>query len=299
MSIPHAPSLPLPAARRRGMGDRWYGCGPLGSIRHGRRIRPASPARPLRGLDTRPVNLDGFAQRDDEAGLVAFASANDPEPSVALDADGRVTELDGTAAPDFDLIDAFIAARGLDAAVAEEANALDDVAFARLIVDPGTPRAEVVRLAAGATPEKLARVVALLRPVELQMASASCACAARPATRRTSPTGSTTRCCSPPTRPPRSPTASARSRPPCPSTPTRRPTPSPCSSARRSAPPARSRSARSRRPSSSTSASGASPPTPRPSASTAPRRSSSTATTRPGPRRSSARPTPRAGSRCG
>ena len=122
------------------------------------------------GLDARPVNLDGFAQRDDEAGLVAFASANDPEPSVALDSEGRIVELDGTAAPDFDLIDAFIAARGLDAAVAGEANALDDVAFARLIVDPGTPRADVVRLAAGATPEKLARVVSLLRPVELQMA---------------------------------------------------------------------------------------------------------------------------------
>ena len=116
------------------------------------------------------MNLDGFAQRDDEAGLVAFASANDPEPSVALDADGRVIELDGHAAADFDLIDAFIAARGLDPVVAEEANALDDVAFARLIVDPNVPRAEVVRLAAGATPEKLARVVALLRPVELQMA---------------------------------------------------------------------------------------------------------------------------------
>jgi propanediol dehydratase large subunit len=126
----------------------------------------------FRALDERPVNLDGFAQRDDEAGLVAFASANDPEPSVALDADGRVTELDGHAAADFDLIDAFIAARGLDPVVAEEANAVDDVAFARLIVDPGTPRAEVVRLAAGATPEKLARVVALLRPVELQMAVA-------------------------------------------------------------------------------------------------------------------------------
>jgi len=122
------------------------------------------------GLDKRPVNLDGFAQRDDEAGLVAFASANDPEPSVALDPRGRVTELDGHAAADFDLIDAFIAARGLDAEVALEANALDDVAFARLIVDPATPRAEVVRLAAGATPEKLARVVARLRPVELQMA---------------------------------------------------------------------------------------------------------------------------------
>ena len=121
-------------------------------------------------LDKRPVNLDGFAERDDEAGLVAFASANDPEPSVALDADGRVTRLDGHEAADFDLIDAFIAARGLDLEVAEEANALDDVAFARLIADPAAPRADVVRLAAGATPEKLARVVARLRPVELQMA---------------------------------------------------------------------------------------------------------------------------------
>lgn len=146
----------------------------------------------FQALDRRPVNLDGFARRDDEAGLVAFASANDPEPSIVLErraqppresgsrgtaidaAPGRaarVVELDGTPEAGFDLIDAFIAARGLDLEVADEANALDDVAFARLIVDPGVPRAEVVRLAAGATPEKLARVVALLRPVELQMAA--------------------------------------------------------------------------------------------------------------------------------
>ena len=38
--------------------------------------------------------------------------------------------------------------------------ALDDVAFARLFVDPGVPRAEVVRLVGGTTPAKLARVVA-------------------------------------------------------------------------------------------------------------------------------------------
>jgi propanediol dehydratase large subunit len=117
---------------RRGLGER----GP-----------DEVPARLGRftSLDARPVNLDGFAQRDDEAGLVAVASANDPEPSVALDADGRVTELDGHVAADFDLIDAFIAARGLDPVVAEEANALGDVAFARLIVDPDAPRADVVR----------------------------------------------------------------------------------------------------------------------------------------------------------
>ncbi len=124
-------------------------------------------------LDGRPVNLDGFAAEDHEAGLVAFASANDPEPGILVDDEcGAVLELDGTPAPDFDLIDAFIAARGIDVAVAAEANALDDVAFARLIVDPNVPRTEVVRLAAGATPEKLARVVALLRPVELQIAVA-------------------------------------------------------------------------------------------------------------------------------
>ena len=103
---------------------------------------------------------------------MAFGSINDPQPSVRLDDGGRVVELDGTAAADYDLIDAFIAAHGLDASVAREAGALDDVEFARLICDPGVPRGQVVRLAAGATPEKLARVVALLRPVELQMAVA-------------------------------------------------------------------------------------------------------------------------------
>jgi hypothetical protein len=33
-------------------------------------------------LDKRPVNLDGFAAEDHEAGLVAFASASDPEPGM-------------------------------------------------------------------------------------------------------------------------------------------------------------------------------------------------------------------------
>ena len=149
---------------RGGIGGGGAGASGEGAGRATRRLGR------FEALDKRPVNLDGFAQRDDEAGLVAFASANDPEPSVALDARGRVTELDGRAAADFDIIDAFIAAHGLDLVVAEEAMAVDDVAFARMIVDPGTPRAEVVRLAAGMTPAKLARVLALLRPVELLMA---------------------------------------------------------------------------------------------------------------------------------
>ena len=125
----------------------------------------------FRELDERRVNLDGFSAEDEELGMVAFHSSRDREPSLVLD-DGRIAELDDVPRDEFDVLDAFIAAHGVDLVAADEANALDDTAFARLIVDPSTPRDEVVRLAAGATPAKLARVVALLTPVELLMAIA-------------------------------------------------------------------------------------------------------------------------------
>ena len=48
--------------------------------------------------------------------------------------------------------------------------ALDDIQFARLFVDPAVPRAELIRLSAGTTPAKLARVMSLLRPAELTLA---------------------------------------------------------------------------------------------------------------------------------
>ena len=83
---------------------------------------------------------------------------------------GRVTELDGVPEAEFDSIDTYIARHGLDLSVAEEVMALADVAFARLLVDPAVPRQEIIRLSAGATPAKLARVLALLRPPELVMA---------------------------------------------------------------------------------------------------------------------------------
>ena len=134
-------------------------------------VRGSTSGR-FRALDRQPVNLDGFAQEDDDMGLVAFRSRHDPEPSLVLGDGGEVAELDGVAAAGFDMLDAYIAAHGIDRAVAAQTTALDDIEFARLIVDPITPRDEVVRLAGGATPAKLARVVALLRPVELQMAIA-------------------------------------------------------------------------------------------------------------------------------
>src|SRR4051794_9062007 len=127
------------------------------------------PVGRIRFMDQQRVNLDGFAHEDVGLGLVAMAGPNDPRPSLVV-REGCVAEMDGRAAGDFDALDALIAAHGIDLSVANEAMGLDDVAFAHLFVNPTVPRAEVVRLVAGTTPAKLARVVALLRPPELTMA---------------------------------------------------------------------------------------------------------------------------------
>jgi len=131
------------------------------------------PIGRFRFMDAQPVNLDGFAVPDPELGLIAFDSPADPEPSLVV-RDGRVVELDSRTEAEFDVLDAFIAAHGIDLDVAEEAMALSDVAFARRLVDPAVPRAEVVRLAGGMTPAKLARALALLRPAELVIAMTKC-----------------------------------------------------------------------------------------------------------------------------
>jgi propanediol dehydratase large subunit len=127
------------------------------------------PVGRIRFMDQQRVNLDGFAVEDPGLGLVALRSPGDPAPSLVI-RDGRVTELDGVAEPDFDSIDAYIARHGLDLTVAGEAMSLPDTEFARRVISPDVPRAEIVRLSAGATPAKLARVLALLRPAELGLA---------------------------------------------------------------------------------------------------------------------------------
>ena len=78
--------------------------------------------------------------------------------------------MDGRDAADFDVIDRFVVAHGLDLDVAEEAMAIDDLELARMLVALDVPRAELVRIARGLTPAKLARVVGLLDPVELMLA---------------------------------------------------------------------------------------------------------------------------------
>ena len=66
----------------------------------------------------------------------------------------------------------------------------------------------------GCTPAKLVEIVRHMNVLEMMMAWPRCACAARRPTRRTSPTGRSTRRCWPPTPPRRRCAALPRSRPP-------------------------------------------------------------------------------------
>ncbi len=100
---------------------------------------------------------------------MAADGPDDPAPELVVE-DGVVIRMDGRAAAEFDVIDRFVVAHGLDLEVAAEAMALDDAELARRLVDVDVPRAELVRLARGLTPAKLARVISLLDPVELMLA---------------------------------------------------------------------------------------------------------------------------------
>jgi propanediol dehydratase large subunit len=120
-------------------------------------------------LAARPISEDNLVPEDPALGLVAFSSPFDPEPSLRIEA-GRVVELDGKSEAEFDLLDEFIARHGIDVGVAGEAMSMPTEQFARMIVDPGVPRAEVTRLAAGMSPAKIAATLALLTPVEILQA---------------------------------------------------------------------------------------------------------------------------------
>ena len=104
-----------------------------------------------------------------ELGLVAANGPNDPAPELAVE-NGVVTRMDGRDAADFDVIDRFVVAHGLDLGIAVGAMPLPDETIARMLVDVDVPRAELVRLARGLTPAKLARVAGMLDPVELMFA---------------------------------------------------------------------------------------------------------------------------------
>ncbi|MBX8687053.1 propanediol/glycerol family dehydratase large subunit [Mycobacterium sp. 20091114027_K0903767] len=124
----------------------------------------------IRLLDEQRVNLDGFAQADPELGMISHLSPHDPEPSWKVADDGTVLEMDSKAAADFDTIDEFIVRYAVDPVQAPQSMAMSEVDLARMIVDSAVPREEVLRVCGGLTPAKMARVVAMLQPVEIQMA---------------------------------------------------------------------------------------------------------------------------------
>lgn len=124
----------------------------------------------IRLLDEQRVNLDGFAEPDPELGMISHLSPHDPEPSWVVGEDGTVQEMDSTPAADFDTIDEFVVRYAVDHVQAGKSMAMSEVELARLIVDSSVSRAEVLTVCSGLTPAKMARVVATLHPVEIQMA---------------------------------------------------------------------------------------------------------------------------------
>lgn len=119
--------------------------------------------------DNRPLRLDQFAAEDPANGFSAFNGKKDPSPQVTV-TNGEVTSMDGVAAKDFDMIDAFIAHHHLDPEITEEAMAIPSPELARMLVDMNVPRTELTRLARGMTPAKLAEVVAQLNAMEISFA---------------------------------------------------------------------------------------------------------------------------------
>jgi propanediol dehydratase large subunit len=126
-------------------------------------------SRRFASRDERDLARETLVSPLPELGLVAAGGPNDPQPELIV-VEGSVVRMDGRPAAEFDVIDRFVVAHGLDLEVAAEAMALPDAELARMLVDVGVRRAELVRLARGLTPAKLANVVGLLDPVELMLA---------------------------------------------------------------------------------------------------------------------------------
>jgi propanediol dehydratase large subunit len=126
------------------------------------------PRRSLRTdmLDERPVNLDGFVEEWPEKGLVAMESDYDPAPSVRVE-NGQIVELDGKARAEFDFMDTFIAEHAIDIDTTEASTALPSDLIARMLIDPGVPRSEVLGITKGLTPAKILDVVKLMNVVEI------------------------------------------------------------------------------------------------------------------------------------
>ena len=129
--------------------------------------------------DERHLSLDRFAVEDPENGFCASASPNDPAPSLVIE-HGRIIEMDGIPASEFDMIDEFIARHYFDLTIAEAAMAMDSLEFAQMLVDVNVPRERLVKLSAGMTPAKLAETLGHLSMLELAFANSKLRCRRQP-----------------------------------------------------------------------------------------------------------------------
>ncbi|HKP09731.1 MAG TPA: propanediol/glycerol family dehydratase large subunit, partial [Gaiella sp.] len=100
-------------------------------------------SRRFASRDRRPLRREVLVSPLPELGLVAADGPRDPAPELIVQ-NGAVTRLDGRSAEEFDVIDRFVIAHGLDLEVAAEAMALDDTQLARMLVDVDVPRAQLV-----------------------------------------------------------------------------------------------------------------------------------------------------------
>jgi propanediol dehydratase large subunit len=130
--------------------------------------------------EARPLRKELLVSPWPELGLVALDGPSDPEPELVVE-DGRIVRLDGRSEDEFDVIDRFLVRYGLDLSAAAEAARLDDDTIARKLVDVDASRDELVRVARGMTPARLARVVARLDPVEMMFALKKLRARRRPA----------------------------------------------------------------------------------------------------------------------
>ena len=119
-------------------------------------------------LAQRDINKETYVEPWPEAGLIVADSPYDPGPSLALEG-GRVLEMDGLPAAEFDALDRFIVSHALDLDVAAEAMALPSEAYARMLADINVPRAEIARLIAGCTAAKLTDIMRHLNVLEMMM----------------------------------------------------------------------------------------------------------------------------------
>ncbi|MBW5389248.1 propanediol/glycerol family dehydratase large subunit [Brachyspira hampsonii] len=120
-------------------------------------------------LRNRPVNQDGFVGEWPEVGLIAMDGPNDPKPSIKI-VNGKIVELDGKKAEDFDFIDTFIANYSINIENAEKAMSIDSKKIALMLCDPNVQRSEIIPITTSITPAKISEVMSCMNVVEMMMA---------------------------------------------------------------------------------------------------------------------------------